>query len=105
MDFGRLLTAMITPLHADESVGDEGAARVARHLVDTGTQGVVVTGTTGESPTLAAEEKLGLYRAVKEAVGGRAAVVAGTGNYCTRESVELTRAAEKAGVDGIMAVV
>jgi len=105
MDFGRLLTAMITPFHADESVDYEGAARVARHLVDTGTQGVVVTGTTGESPTLAAEEKLGLYRAVKEAVGGRAAVVAGTGNYCTRESVELTRAAEKAGVDGIMAVV
>src|SRR2546423_10354996 len=105
MEFGRLLTAMITPLQADGSVDYEGAARVARHLVETGTQGVVVTGTTGESPTLTTEEKLGLYRAVREAVGGRAAIVAGTGNYCTRESVELTREAEKAGVDGVMAVV
>lgn len=105
MEFGRLLTAMITPFHPDESLDYEGAARVARHLVETGSDGIVVTGTTGESPTLTTEEKLALYRTVKEAAGGRAAVIAGTGNYCTRESIELTRAAEKIGVDGAMLVV
>src|SRR5438874_3529191 len=105
MEFGRLLTAMITPLHADGSVDYEAAAQVARHLVETGTQGVVVTGTTGESPTLTTDEKLRLYRTVKEAVGDCAAVIAGTGNYCTSESVELTRAAEECCVDGAMLVV
>jgi 4-hydroxy-tetrahydrodipicolinate synthase len=105
MEFGRLLTAMVTPFHGDGSVNYDAAAQVARHLVATGSDGIVVTGTTGESPTLTAGEKLGLYRAVKEAVGDTAAVVAGTGNYCTHESVELTREAEKSGVDGIMAVV
>jgi 4-hydroxy-tetrahydrodipicolinate synthase len=105
MDFGRLLTAMVTPFHPDESVNYEAAARLARHLVDTGSEGIVVTGTTGESPTLSTEEKLALYRAVREAVGGRAAVVAGTGSYCTRESIELTREAERTGVDGAMLVV
>jgi 4-hydroxy-tetrahydrodipicolinate synthase len=105
MDFGRILTAMITPMHPDGSVDYEGAATVARHLVDTGSDGVVVTGTTGESPTLTVEEKLGLYAAVKAAVGERATVVAGTGNYCTAESIELTREAERLGVDGAMTVV
>src|SRR6185437_5909846 len=87
------------------SVNYEAAARLARHLVKTGTEGIVVTGTTGESPTLTSEEKLRLYAAVKTEVGPDVAVVAGTGNYCTRESIELTEEAEKAGVDGIMAVV
>jgi 4-hydroxy-tetrahydrodipicolinate synthase len=105
MDFGRLLTAMATPFHPDESVNHEAAAQLARHLVDTGSDGIVVTGTTGESPTLSTEEKLALYRTVKDAVGDRAAVVAGTGNYSTRESVELTREAEKVGVHGAMLVV
>ena len=105
MDFGRLLTAMVTPMHPDETVNHEAAAQLARHLVDTGSDGIVVTGTTGESPTLTTEEKLALYRTVKTAVGGRAAVVAGTGNYCTRESIELTREAERIGVDGAMLVV
>ena len=105
MDFGRLLTAMVTPFHPDESVNLEAAAEVARHLVETGSDGIVVTGTTGESPTLTTEEKLTLYRTVKEAVGGRAKVLAGTGNYCTRESIELTREAERIGVDGAMLVV
>src|SRR5438552_14834652 len=104
-DFGRVLTAMVTPFDAQGAVDYRRAKELAEALVASGTQGVVVTGTTGESPTLTTEEKLGLYRAVREAVGGRAAVVAGTGNYCTRESVELTREAEKAGVDGVMAVV
>lgn len=105
MSFGRLLTAMVTPFHPDESVNLEAAAQLARHLVDTGTDGVVVSGTTGESPTLTSEEKLALFRTVKEAVGDRASVIAGTGSYCTRESVELTREAEKVGADGILAVV
>jgi 4-hydroxy-tetrahydrodipicolinate synthase len=105
MAFGRLLTAMITPFHPDGSVDAAGAAAIARHLVETGSEGIVVTGTTGESPTLTTEEKLQLHRTVKETVGGQVAVVAGTGNYCTAESVELTREAERCGVDGIMAVV
>jgi 4-hydroxy-tetrahydrodipicolinate synthase len=105
MEFGRLLTAMVTPFHADGRVNYEAAAQVARHLVDTGSESIVVTGTTGESPTLTVEEKLSLYRAVKQEVGDRAKVVAGTGSYCTRESIELTREAEKAGADGAMLVV
>jgi 4-hydroxy-tetrahydrodipicolinate synthase len=105
MDFGRLLTAMITPFNPDESVNYEAVARLARHLIDTGSDGIVVTGTTGESPTLTTGEKLELYRAVKEAVGDRGSVIAGTGNYCTRESIELTREAERIGVDGAMLVV
>lgn len=105
MDFGRVLTAMVTPFHTDESVNYDAAAQLARHLVDTGSDGIVVTGTTGESPTLTKDEKLGLYRAVKDAVGASTAVIAGTGTYCTRESVELTRAAEKCGADGAMLVV
>jgi len=105
MEFGRLLTAMATPFHPDESVNHDAAARLARHLADTGSDGIVVTGTTGESPTLTMDEKLSLYRTVREAVGSRAAVVAGTGNYCTRESIELTQEAERIGVDGAMLVV
>jgi len=79
--------------------------RLSRHLVETGSDGIVVTGTTGEVPTLSLEEKLELYRVVRETVGDRAAVVAGTGSYSTEESIHVTRAAEKAGVDGVMAVV
>lgn len=105
MSWGRLLTAMITPFHADGSVDYDGAAQLASYLVDAGNDGVVVAGTTGESPTLTIEEKLGLYRCVIDAVGDRASVIAGTGSYCTRESVELTGQAEAAGVDGVMLVV
>ncbi len=103
--FGRLLTAMVTPFREDLSVDWEGAARLARHLADTGSDGIVVTGTTGEVPTLTFEEKIELYKIVKGAVQGQAAVIAGTGNYSTEESIHLSRAAERAGVDGIMAVV
>ncbi|MGV3719915.1 MAG: 4-hydroxy-tetrahydrodipicolinate synthase [Actinomycetota bacterium] len=105
MAFGRLLTAMVTPFNPDESVNHEAAAQLARFLVDHGSDGIVVSGTTGESPTLTTDEKLALFRTVKEAVGDRASVIAGTGNYCTRESVELTQAAEAVGVDGAMLVV
>jgi 4-hydroxy-tetrahydrodipicolinate synthase len=103
--FGRLLTAMVTPFRDDLSVDLDGAARLAQHLVETGSDGIVVTGTTGEVPTLTFEEKIELYKVVKRTVEGTAAVVAGTGNYSTEESIHLTRAAERAGVDGVMAVV
>src|SRR4051812_9219969 len=103
--FGRLLTAMVTPFHDDLTVDLDGAARLARHLVETGSDGIVVTGTTGEVPTLSFEEKLELYKVVRHAVAGKASVIAGTGNYSTQESIHVTRAAEKVGVDGVMAVV
>ena len=105
MKLGRLLTAMVTPFDAELNVDYGRARELARMLVSNGSDGVVVSGTTGESPTLTNEEKLRLFREVKEALGDSYAVVAGTGNYCTSESVELTRAAAEVGVDAAMAVV
>lgn len=102
--FGRVLTAMITPFTSDGAVDHDTAYRLARHLVDTGSDGLVVTGTTGESPTLSADEKVALYVTVKEAVGERAKVVAGTGTYDTAESVHLSERAAEAGADGLLAV-
>jgi len=104
IDFGRVLTAMITPMNEDMSLNISQAGKLARHLVKSGSDGLVVAGTTGESPTLTKEEKIELFRAVVEEVGGEATVIAGTGNYSTAESVEMTREAEKMGVDGIMLV-
>jgi 4-hydroxy-tetrahydrodipicolinate synthase len=103
-EIGTLLTAMITPFHPDGSVNTDAAQRVARHVCDDGSDGVVVAGTTGESPTLDDEEKLELVRAVREAIPGRA-VVAGTGTYDTRHSVALSRRAMEAGADAVLAVV
>lgn len=103
--FGRLITAMVTPFDAAGEVDYKQAQRLARALIDSGSDGVVVTGTTGEAPTLSHEEKLGLYRAVKEAVGQDGAVLAGTSTYNTRESVEMSRAAQKAGADGLLLTV
>lgn len=102
---GRLLTAMVTPMRQDGSVDYGAAADLAVRLVESGSDGVVVCGTTGESPTLTDDEKVGLFKAVVEAVGGRATVVAGTGSNDTHHSIELTKRAEKAGVDAILAVV
>ncbi|NLM95440.1 MAG: 4-hydroxy-tetrahydrodipicolinate synthase [Firmicutes bacterium] len=103
--FGNLITAMVTPFKDDLSVDYDQAAQLAVRLVESGSDGVVVCGTTGESPTLSFEEKVGLYQAVTEAIGGKAAVIAGTGSYDTVSSIKLTQAAEKVGVDGIMLVV
>lgn len=103
--FGELLTAMVTPMRPDGAVDYDKAAKLAEYLVNHGSDGVVVSGTTGESPTLSADEKVGLFEAVMQAVGGRAKVIAGTGTYDTQESIALTRRAEALGVDGIMLVV
>lgn len=102
--FGRVLTAMITPFDAAGAVDHQTAWDLARHLVDTGSDGIVVAGTTGESPTLSADEKVALFGTVVDAVGSRAIVVAGTGTYDTAESIHLTERAIAAGVHGVMAV-
>jgi 4-hydroxy-tetrahydrodipicolinate synthase len=102
--FGHVLTAMITPFDDGGAVDHGRVWELAKHLVDTGSDGIVVGGTTGESPTLSDDEKIALFRAVVDAVGDRAAVVAGTGTYDTAHSVELTHAAAEAGCDAVMAV-
>ncbi len=104
VDFGRVLTAMVTPFDENLKVNIPQAKKLARYLVENGSEGLVVCGTTGESPTLSKEEKIALFQAVVEEVGGQAVVIAGTGSYNTHESIALTQAAEKAGVDGIMLV-
>jgi 4-hydroxy-tetrahydrodipicolinate synthase len=95
---------MITPFTDSGEVAYEKAAELARHLVKTGSDGIVVSGTTGESPVLTRDEKERLFMAVKKAVAGQAVVIAGTGSNNTADSVDLTKAAEKTGVDGIMLV-
>jgi len=102
--FGRVITAMVTPFNEDGSLNADEAQRLARHLVDHGSEGLVVAGSTGEGATLTDDEKRTLFRAVKDAVGGDAKVIAGTGTYSTAHSVELTREAEKAGVDAALVV-
>jgi 4-hydroxy-tetrahydrodipicolinate synthase len=103
--FGRLMTAMVTPFTADGALDVEGAQRLASHLVDDQrNDGLVISGTTGESPTTSDEEKERLLRAVVEAVGDRASVVAGAGTYDTAHTTHLARTAEKAGADGVLLV-
>ncbi len=102
--FGRALCAMITPFTGSGALDLDGAQRLADRLVAAGCDGLVLSGTTGESPTTSDEEKAQLVRAVREAVGGRASIVAGVGTADTRHSVELARAAEKAGADGLLVV-
>lgn len=103
--FGRLITAMVTPFNAKGEVDYAQAKKLAKALLDSGSDGLVVSGTTGESPTLRQDEKLRLFTEIKSAVGNRSAIIAGTGNYNTAESIELTREAEKTGVDGCLMVV
>ena len=102
--FGRVLTAMVTPFTDDGSLDLEGAQRLAAHLVDAGNDGLVVNGTTGESPTTSDAEKSALVRAVLEAVGDRAHVIAGVGNNDTRHTLELAREAERSGAHGLLVV-
>jgi 4-hydroxy-tetrahydrodipicolinate synthase len=102
--FGRVLTAMATAFHDDGSVDLDGTARIAAHLIDHGHDGVVVSGTTGEAPTTTTAEDGDLLRAVNDAVGARAMVVAGVGTNSTAHSIELARQAEKLGADGLLLV-
>lgn len=103
--FGRMLTAMVTPMTADGAVDYDGAARLAAYLVDDmRNDGLVVSGTTGEAPVTSDEEKDRLLRAVIEAVGDRASIVAGVGTNDTAHTKELARQAERAGADGLLVV-
>jgi 4-hydroxy-tetrahydrodipicolinate synthase len=103
-DFGTIITAMVTPFTDDLRVDHERLAALARHLVANGSDGLVVAGTTGESPTLTDDEKTAMFRTVLEAVGPEVPVIAGTGTYDTRHSIELTRAAEACGVAAALVV-
>ena len=105
VELGRLLTAIVTPFDADGRVDYEQAKRLAKALLKSGSDGFVVGGTTGEAPTLSNEEKLRLYAELKSAVGEEGAIVAGTGNNSTWESIELTKQAEEVGVDGLLLTV
>ena len=103
--FGRVITAMVTPFRPDGAVDLELAARLAAHLVDHGSDGLVLCGTTGESPTLSWAEQHQLFTAVKAAVGDRARLLAGTGSNCTAEAVEAIGEAAALGADGALVVV
>ena len=104
-ELGRLLTAMVTPFDEEGRVDYEQMKRLSLALLDSGSDGLLVSGTTGERPTLTDEEQLKLFATVKETVGARGTVMAGTGSNCTREGVEMTREAERVGVDAILLVV
>ncbi len=104
MNIGRVSTAMVTPFLPDGTIHFEMVAKLIEHLIATGTDSIVVCGTTGESPTLTNQEKADLIRFTVESVNGRVSVIAGTGSNNTAASIELTKLAEQAGVDGIMLV-
>ncbi len=104
MIFGKVLTAMVTPFDNRGNVDFNKTTELINYLLDHGTDGLVVAGTTGESPTLSTEEKLALFQHVVQVVNGRVPVIAGTGSNNTHASIDLTKKAEKVGVDGIMLV-
>lgn len=102
--FGRLLTAMVTPFKDDLSIDWDGVEKLANHLVETGHDGIVLNGTTGEAPTTSDEEKIEIIKIVKNAVAGRAKIIAGAGNNETSHSVDQAKMAAAAGVDGLLVV-
>ena len=102
--FGRLLTAMVTPFKDDLSIDWAGVEKLAAHLISTGHDGIVVNGTTGEAPTTSDDEKIEIIKVVRNAVSGRAKVIAGAGNNETTHSVEQAEMAAKAGADGLLVV-
>ncbi|TWT27347.1 4-hydroxy-tetrahydrodipicolinate synthase [Planomicrobium sp. CPCC 101110] len=104
MNFGQVVTAMVTPFDANGEVDFQAAKALIEYLIANGSDGLVVAGTTGESPALSTEEKVELFKFVVAAVNGRIPVIAGTGSNNTRASISLTKQAEEAGVDGIMLV-
>jgi 4-hydroxy-tetrahydrodipicolinate synthase len=101
---GEVLTAIVTPFRADGTIDFERFRELAQHLLESGSDGFVVAGTTGESPTLTDDERLELFRVAVDTIGGRGTVVAGTGTYSTAHSVHLTREAHELGVDGFLVV-
>jgi len=104
MTFGQILTAMVTPFDEQGEIDYPATEHLINYLLANGTDGLIVSGTTGESPTLSVQEKVDLFTFAVEVVNGRAPVIAGTGSNNTRESIELTKLAENTGVDGIMLV-
>ncbi len=104
MDFGRILTAMVTPFDQNGDIDYQKTEKLINYLIANGTEGLVVAGTTGESPTLTKEEKLNLLRFTVQTVDNRVPVIAGTGSNNTRDSIDFTRAAEAVGVDATMLV-
>jgi 4-hydroxy-tetrahydrodipicolinate synthase len=102
--FGRVITAMVTPFDSDGALDLERARELAQYLVANGSDGLVLAGSTGESPTLSFEEKRDLFGAIVDAVGGRADIIAGTGTYDTRESIHLSQMAAEQGVAGLLVV-
>lgn len=102
---GRVLTAMITPFNADGSVDFEGALTLAKHLLNNGSDGLIVCGTTGESPTIDNEDKLKLFELIAHECGHLGSIVANTGSNNTQRTIELTKAASKTGVNAVMGVV
>jgi 4-hydroxy-tetrahydrodipicolinate synthase len=103
--FGKVITAMVTPLDEEGNVNYNVAAELAIHLVNNGSDGLVICGTTGESPTLSWSEKCQLFQVVKKAVGNKAKVIAGTGANSTEYAIEMTQEAAKMGLDGCLQVV
>lgn len=104
MNFGQVLTAMVTPFDQHGEVDVNAVKNLVNHLIANGTDGLVIAGTTGESPTLTTEEKIELFKVVVAVADGRVPVIAGTGTNNTRASIALTKMAEETGVDGIMLV-
>ncbi|MGY4690028.1 4-hydroxy-tetrahydrodipicolinate synthase [Salibacterium sp. K-3] len=104
MNVGRISTAMVTPFDEQEEVDYSAVTKLVNHLISNGSDSLVIAGTTGESPTLSTEEKITLFEHVVKVVNGRIPVIAGTGSNNTKASVELTKKAEKTGVDGVMLV-
>lgn len=104
MNFGEVITAMVTPFDEDLEIDYSQLKMLIQFLINNGTDAIIVSGTTGESPTLSSEEKLDLFHHSVEIVGNRIPVIAGTSTYHTKESIYLTKEAEQIGCDGIMAV-
>lgn len=102
--FGAVVTAMVTPFRQDHSLDLDGAQQLGRHLLEHGTDSIVVAGSTGESPTLSHREKLDLFRSVIDAIGRDGKVICGTGTYNTAETIELSRKAQELGADGLLVV-
>jgi|SRR5690625_815217 len=104
MNFGRIITAMVTPFNAEGNIDQQQTEQLVDHLLSHGSDSLIITGTTGESPTLTNHEKVTFYKHVVKYVNGKIPILAGTGTNNTRESIELTIEAERIGVDGIMLV-